>query len=115
MPHMDRQRLSALAHVDHPIAAPLTDATVRAVLARAIRTGTRRLLDLGCGSGQWLVRAATDRPDLHATGIDVDRDAVARGQRHIADAGLTGRVVLLEGDARTFASSQAFDVVLSVG
>jgi precorrin-6B methylase 2 len=54
---MDRQLISALAHADHPVAAPLTDESVRRLLDHAIRRGDERLLDLGCGGGAWHIRA----------------------------------------------------------
>jgi SAM-dependent methyltransferase len=68
---MDAQRTSAIAHGDHPIAAPLSDETVRRLLERAIPAGTGRVLDLGCGQGRWLARVLTGRPGLRATGVDV--------------------------------------------
>lgn len=68
---MDRQRLSLLAHADHPIAAPLDDASVHQLLTRAVRRGDERVLDLGCGEGTWLLRALEAHPGATAEGVDV--------------------------------------------
>lgn len=112
---MDRQELSAIAHGDHPIAAPLGDDTVGRLLERAIVRGDERLLDLGCGTGEWLARAMEGRPALRAEGVDVDAGRIAEGRAAFAALGLTGRVLLHEQDAKAFRSAEAFDVVLVVG
>lgn len=70
---MDRQELARLAHTHHPIAAPLADQSVAALLRRALRSGDERLLELGCGQGAWLLRALAAHPELTADGVDPDR------------------------------------------
>lgn len=112
---MDRQLLSTLAHQDHPIAAPLSDATVRRLLDRALPRGDERLLDLGCGQGEWLIRALSPRPAAQADGVDLSPTALAAAGRAAAAAGLDGRLTLHERDAARFAAPHTFDVVLSVG
>ncbi|MFD1521873.1 hypothetical protein [Pseudonocardia yunnanensis] len=54
---MNRERISRLAHADHPIASPLDDDSVRRLLEQGIRPDAERVLDLGCGGGEWLLRA----------------------------------------------------------
>jgi SAM-dependent methyltransferase len=112
---MDRRRISAIAHGDHPIAAPLSDATVSRLLDRALPRGDERILDLGCGEGAWLTRAATGRPRLHAVGVDIDAETIAGAREEIGRAGLADRVVLHAQDAKEFSSPHQFDVVLCVG
>lgn len=112
---MNRQEISAIAHSDHPIAAPLSDDSVRTLLDQALRRGDERLLDLGCGQGTWLIRALADRPGLRAEGVDVDAAAIARAREAAAAAGLADRVVFHTLDAREFTSPHRFDLVLSVG
>jgi cyclopropane fatty-acyl-phospholipid synthase-like methyltransferase len=80
-----------------------------------VRRGDERVLDLGCGEAAWLVRALTGRPGVRAEGVDIDHEAVARGARAVADAGLADRVTLVAQDATAFTSPHRFDVVLSVG
>jgi SAM-dependent methyltransferase len=110
---MDRQLISALAHADHPVAAPLTDESVRRLLDHAIRRGDERLLDLGCGGGAWLVRALAAHPRVTAEGVDVSAPALARAEA--AATGVRDRLVLHRRDATEYTSTDPFDVVLSVG
>ncbi|MCZ4125550.1 SAM-dependent methyltransferase [Streptomyces sp. H39-S7] len=112
---MDRQRISAIAHADHPIAAPLSDDSVHTLLDRALPRGEARLLDLGCGSGTWLVRAQTARPGLRAEGVDNAGETIAAARRTIAEAGLGDRIVLHDQDAEGFTSPHRYDLVLSIG
>ncbi|MQA98354.1 MAG: methyltransferase domain-containing protein [Streptosporangiales bacterium] len=112
---MDRQMISAIAHQDHPIAAPLSDESVRRVLGQALPTGPGRLLDLGCGRGEWLVRALTGRPELYADGVDTDGGALAEAAAAAAEAGVADRLELHAGDAAEFAGGDPYDLVLSVG
>ncbi|SDJ78799.1 SAM-dependent methyltransferase [Streptomyces indicus] len=112
---MDRQQISSIAHRDHPIAAPLHDASVARLLARALPRGDERVLDLGCGEAAWLVRAAEGRPGVRADGVDLSEPALARGRQHLETAGLGGRVTLHQRDAAGYAAPDPYDVVLCVG
>ena len=107
--------LSAIAHRDHPIAAPLSDESARRLLQRALGDGPRHVLDLGCGAGEWLIRAAADRPDVTAVGVDLDDSAIERGRVLVEAAGLAERIDLQVGDASAFTSDRRADCVLSVG
>ncbi|MFE0580051.1 methyltransferase domain-containing protein [Streptomyces sp. NPDC058874] len=40
--------------------------------------GTERVLDLGCGPGEWLLQALRDRPGVHGVGVDVSGTALDR-------------------------------------
>ncbi|GAA2240154.1 SAM-dependent methyltransferase [Streptomyces ruber] len=114
---MDRNRISALAHADHPIAAPLNDASVARLLDRALRegTGSGRVLDLGCGSAEWLVRAVEGRPGVQAVGVDLDAGTVARAREGVEARGLGDRIALEAGDAAAFTTEAPFELVLCVG
>jgi SAM-dependent methyltransferase len=112
---MDRERLSRIAHSDHPIAAPLGDAAVDVLLGRALQRGDERVLDLGCGSGTWLIRALDGRPGVRAEGVDIDAAAIEIGRRALEGAGLGERIALHAQDATQFPSSGRFDVVLCIG
>lgn len=82
------------------------------VLARLSNDGVR-LLDAGCGDGQWSLEIAQRRP--HWTIVGVDRDGVAI-ERAIARAKalhLTN-VSFEQSDFAAFRPSGLFDVVLSV-
>lgn len=112
---IDRSVVSAIAHTDHPIAAPLSDDAVRRLLHRALRPGPRHLLDLGCGTGVWLLRAASGRADITAVGVDLDESAIDRGREIVRAARLTERIELVVGDASVYSPTRPADCVLSVG
>ncbi|MFI9331534.1 SAM-dependent methyltransferase [Kitasatospora sp. NPDC052868] len=113
---MDRQTISRLAHVHHPIAAPITDESVARLLDRAsAHTGTGRALDLGCGEGAWLVRLLTARPDWQAVGVDLDAAALTRARETAQALGVERRIGLHHTDAGEFKAAEPFDLVLNVG
>ncbi|MFC4493157.1 SAM-dependent methyltransferase [Streptomyces ovatisporus] len=112
---MDRRLLSTLAHQDHPVAAPLSDATVQRLLERALPRGDERLLDLGCGAGEWLIRALSGRPLAQAEGVDLSPSALTKAREASAAAALDDRLTLHEQDAARFTAQHDFDLVLSVG
>jgi phenylpyruvate C(3)-methyltransferase len=62
-----------------------------------------KIADLGCGSGEHLIRMAIGRPELCGVGIDIAPAALSLAERAIANAGLTSRIRLLEADASALA------------
>ncbi|MFE6834066.1 SAM-dependent methyltransferase [Streptomyces sp. NPDC057705] len=112
---MNREQMSRIAHADHPIKAPLDDESVNRLLERGAPRGDERVLDLGCGGGEWLLRALAARPRLHAEGVDISEDALAQARSAAGRLGLQERLVLHRQAAEEFVSPQPFDLVLSVG
>ncbi|MFD6891992.1 SAM-dependent methyltransferase [Streptomyces sp. NPDC059957] len=112
---MNREQISAIAHADHPIKSPLDDESVRRLLERGLPRGDERVLDLGCGGGEWLLRALATRPDLHAEGVDISEDALAQAGQEADRLGVADRLLLHHREAADFVSPQPFDLVLSVG
>lgn len=112
---MNREQISELAHADHPIKSPLDDDSVRLLLERAAPRGDERVLDLGCGGGEWLLRALAAHPELHAEGVDISEDALLRAGESADRLGLQGRLALHHQEAAAFRSPHSFDLVLSVG
>jgi SAM-dependent methyltransferase len=112
---VDREEISRRAHADHPIAAPLDDDAVRGLLERALPHGGGRVLDLGCGGGEWLLRALTARPGLRAEGVDLSERALADARRAARRLGVEDRLVLHRQDAARFTAPHSFDLVLCVG
>ncbi len=94
---MDRAEISRIAHSHHPIAAPLSDVSVARLLDRLDPPRASRVLDLGCGSGAWIVELLARRPDLTAVGVDthLHPDRVERA----AARGVGDRITWHEGDA----------------
>jgi ubiquinone/menaquinone biosynthesis C-methylase UbiE len=71
----------------------------RLVELAGLRPGWR-VLDVGCGAGAVLVRAARAvSPSGHVTGIDLAARMVSRAGREAALGGVADRVTLREGDA----------------
>jgi SAM-dependent methyltransferase len=112
---VNRERLSELAHARHPIKAPLDDEAVSRLLEHALPRGNGRVLDLGCGGGEWLLRALTMDPHVRAEGVDISEDALTQARRNASGRGVQDRLVLHRQEAESFSSPQLFDVVLSVG
>jgi len=111
---VDRNLISSLAHRWHPIAAPLSDGSVRTLLERSgIRPG-ERVLDLGCGHGAWLVRLLEGHPGVTAVGVDRSAVALATAREASSSAGVADRVQWVEADAAAWAGDR-FDLVLCVG
>jgi SAM-dependent methyltransferase len=112
---VDRQRLSALAHSHHPIAAPILGVNVNRLLRRADRQPAARILDLGCGEGAWALQALAHYPDGHADGVDINRHALERAATAATERGLADRLTLHERDARDYVPDGDYDLVLCVG
>ncbi|GGS45801.1 class I SAM-dependent methyltransferase [Streptomyces griseoviridis] len=112
---MNREQISAIAHTAHPVKAPLDDDSVRRLLDHGVPPGAERVLDLGCGTAAWLLRALTAHPGLRAEGVDTSADALALARRCAREQGVEDRLVLHRGDAADFTGPDTFDLVLSVG
>ncbi|MER5354020.1 class I SAM-dependent methyltransferase [Kitasatospora sp. NPDC002551] len=112
---MDRQTISRLAHARHPIAAPLSDGSVAALLDRALAADEGRALDLGCGRAAWLLRALSARPRWRATGVDLDAAALTLARESAEALGVQRRIDLHHLDAREFTDRRPFELVLNIG
>ncbi|MFB7508545.1 SAM-dependent methyltransferase [Streptomyces broussonetiae] len=112
---MDHDLISRLAHADHPIAAPVSDDSVHRLLRRGIHRADARLLDLGCGTAEWLVRALSAYPGVRADGVDLSEGALARAGERAAQLAVQDRLTLHRKDAAVFRSAHSYDLVLSVG
>ncbi|MFC9594011.1 SAM-dependent methyltransferase [Streptomyces sp. NPDC056944] len=112
---MSREQISAIAHADHPIKSPLDDESVSRLLERGLPRGDERVLDLGCGTAEWLLRALATRPHVHAEGVDVSEVALTQARETARAVGVDERLVLHQQEAADFGPSEPFDLVISVG
>jgi len=95
------------------IAAMHANALQRAApVAEAIGLeGVRRLLDVGGGSGAYAIACAQAAPELAAEVLDLPR-VVRIAERHIAQAGLSGRIRTRVGDLREDSFGGGWDLIL---
>lgn len=112
---MNREQMSKLAHTHHPIKSPLNDDSVQQLLQRALPRGDERVLDLGCGSAEWLLRALTAHPQLHAEGVDISETDLAEARQAAIRLGVEDRLALHCRKAEDFTSPHPFDLILCVG
>jgi phenylpyruvate C(3)-methyltransferase len=59
-----------------------------------------KVVDLGCGSGQRLIRIAGHHPGTEGIGIDIAADAVRLATAAVSDSGLRTRIAIHHADAR---------------
>ncbi|MEU9372722.1 class I SAM-dependent methyltransferase [Streptomyces sp. NPDC048255] len=112
---MNREQISQIAHTDHPIKSPLDDDSVSRLLERGLPRGDERVLDLGCGTAEWLLQTLATRPRVHAEGVDVSEVALTQARRTASELGVGERLVLHQLEAADFTSAEPFDLVISVG
>lgn len=112
---MDRQKLTALAHANHPISAPVSDSRVEDLLGRTIRRPDAHVLDLGCGEGAWLLRALQRYPGITAVGVDISAERFEQARESAARLGAADRLELIQQDVKEHRPSRKADVVLSIG
>ncbi|WP_082550031.1 class I SAM-dependent methyltransferase [Mesorhizobium sp. Root157] len=68
------------------------------------------VLELGCGTGRNLVRAARRFPSTHLFGLDISAQMLTSAQQSIERNGLSGRVLLAQGDATNFDTNALFGI-----
>lgn len=69
------------------------------LMAEALRRhGFRRVLDLGCGDGSFLIDLCQRLPEMRGYGVDIAPTAIAAGCRKVTELGLQGRIELMPGD-----------------
>jgi S-adenosylmethionine-diacylgycerolhomoserine-N-methlytransferase len=66
------------------------------------------VLEVGCGTGRNLVRAAKRYPEARLFGFDISSEMLDTAASRIASRGLTGRIRLAEADATSFAPGRSF-------
>ncbi|GAA3183503.1 class I SAM-dependent methyltransferase [Blastococcus jejuensis] len=111
---MDRAQASAIAHRWHPIAAPVTDDNLRLLIQRLGLPPDGRILDLGCGFGEWLFAALEAAPGTTAVGVDTSGPALQEARARAAARNLADRATFEQADASGW-SGEGFDAVLCIG
>ena len=76
----------------------------------------QRVLDVGCGPGQFTIMAAERRPQARVVGVDLSPTMIELAQGHAANSPAIDRVSFKVGDAMTLPFPDAsFDVAISSG
>lgn len=113
---VNREQLSALAHREHPICAPLAAEAVNTVLARAALRPEALVLDVGCGMGEWLIRVLEQNPSASGHGVDPSSLAIQR-TRELANSRIDPRrIELATSTIVDFGpKAGAYDLVMCIG
>ncbi len=111
---MDRALTSAIAHRWHPVAAPVSDDNLRLLVQRLELPPDGRVLDLGCGFGEWLFAALDAVSGATGVGVDTSAPALTEARQRAATRGLADRVTFEQADADGW-TGDGFDAVLCVG
>ena len=69
-----------------------------------------RVLEIGCGTGRNLIRAAQKYPQMRAYGVDISEEMLSTARAQIERAGLEGRIAVARGDATDFDPKTLFGV-----
>ncbi len=108
-----RQRFSAIAHGEMALMNPLSPDTIeRAIEAVDLPKGAR-ILDLGCGKAELLARLA-ERYDARGVGVEQSPHLLPAARERVSQLA-AGEVEVVDGDARTYASAEPFDLVACIG
>lgn len=67
-----------------------------------------RVLEIGCGTGWNLIRAARAYPDAQFFGVDASAEMLKTAQRSVEQAKLSGQIILAEADATQLHSHALF-------
>ncbi len=96
------------ATVDAPLAMELVTEA-----AAACTPGATRLLDVGCGAGNYSLRQLQRLPGLRVTLADLSRPMLARAEQRLREAGCR-ECTPLQGDIRDLElGEETFDIILA--
>ncbi|NYH55211.1 cyclopropane fatty-acyl-phospholipid synthase-like methyltransferase [Nocardiopsis arvandica] len=93
---------------------PLSDDHAARLIRDLDSLEDRRIVDIGCGWGEFLLRALASEPTATGFGIDLGEEAVGHGRANARGRGLADRVELVAGDVGAWTGTRA-DVVVNSG
>ncbi len=93
--------------------SPLSGARADAIAGRLAGARPGRVLDIGCGWGELLLRILDRVPDARGEGVDTDEELLVRARSAAAERGLTDRVTFTATPAQ--GDTEPADLVLCVG
>src|SRR5258705_8618052 len=81
--------------------------------AAAATPGARRLLDVGCGAGNYSLKLLQHLPNLDVTLLDLSRPMLDRAESRVR-AATAGQVTTVQADVRGYSPGEAqFDIILA--
>jgi 2-polyprenyl-3-methyl-5-hydroxy-6-metoxy-1,4-benzoquinol methylase len=81
-------------------------------LAARLDGGT--VLEVGCGTGNFLLQAAKAFPQARVLGVDIEADSLASARSRIAQAGLGARVEVRQGTVADTAQPGSVDAIVMI-
>ena len=87
---MERSEIFDIAHLRHPIAAPVAPGRLRELVSWLSPGEGARAVDLGCGEGEWLQELLLTHPGT--TGVGIDQMVPASAARRADERKLSDRV-----------------------
>ena len=75
-------------------------------------SNSRRILDIGCGSGLIAIMAA-QRCNAEITGIEIDRNAAIQARENVKNSPWAERIEIVNKDLLTYSSEKKFDTIVS--
>jgi len=103
-----------VTHRDHALLNPLGDRQVDELAAALDLRGGLRVVDVGCGHAEMLIRWAV-RYGIEGVGVDLSPFHSERARRNVAERVPDGRVTILEQEGASFRPEAPFDVAMCVG
>jgi len=92
--------------VDSPLCMELVSRS-----AFLLNPNAKRVMDLGCGGGNYAVKIASVLPDVECTLIDLSANMLARAEERVAEL-ISGTVTAIQGDYRNVPMEEnAYDVI----
>jgi tRNA (cmo5U34)-methyltransferase len=96
------------ATVDAPLVLELISTA-----AAAVTNGAARLLDVGCGAGNYSLKLLEKLPNLQVTLVDLSQPMLQRAHQRVS-AATSGKVTMVQGDIRQIALEEAgFDIIVA--
>ena len=79
--------------------------------AALLNPNAKRIMDLGCGGGNYAVKITSFLPDVDCTLVDLSANMLAKAEERVA-ANITGKVLAIQGDYREIPLEEnAYDVI----
>jgi SAM-dependent methyltransferase len=110
----ERLRFARIARADSTVLNPLDARHLNDVITALRLEDHARVIDIGCGRGEFLLRLAQRRRVL-GYGIDAEEDNVRTASRAAAQRVPEATLVLQHGDARALNRDATYDLAVAMG